>query len=115
MKAYIPKRGKTYAEKANELRGAKDVELISYGMKIGMRLMADAVNKDHHIANDRLIHSYARALYTWNSEFVGQDAENAAEDLFQANDRAMGAGWEEKAVVICEKMLEAREKKNERN
>ena len=118
VNVHIPKRGKTYAEKANELRGAKEAELISYGIKIGLRLMADSVNKDHHIANDRLVHSYARALCTWNSEFVGQDAEKAAEDIFQANDRAMGVGWEEKAKTICEKMLKElkeKENKDERN
>lgn len=94
---------KPYAARLNALRNEKEETLIRYGIEIGMRLLAASVNRDHHIANDRLIHSYARAAWLWETEFSGKDPEVASEGLFAANDKAMGKGWEDKASALCDK------------
>lgn len=105
MKAnyHPPKPLRTYASRLNALRDAKEAELIKYGMEIGLRLMAIAVNQNHSIANDRLIQCFATARYLWETEFK-DDAERAAEDMMQALDKKMGADWEDKADELCEKM-----------
>ena len=106
MNVRIPKRGKTFIEKANLLKDAKTTEVLALGIRIGMYLLARAVNMDHHIANNRLIHTCALAKYIWETEFFNKDVEYAAECLLKANEKSMGIGWEEKADALCIKMME---------
>lgn len=97
-----PRQIKTYAERLNALRNAKEVELITYGMEIGMRLMGLIENRQHHIANDRLIHDFAAANYMFEKDFKN-DPEAATEEMMAALDKIMGKGWEIKVAQICEK------------
>lgn len=97
-----PRQIKTYAARRNALRDMEEFEILQYGMAIGMRLMAYSVNRQQHIANNRMINCFAFARYTFETEFK-HDPEYAAETLMLAHDQMMGEGWEQKAEELCEK------------
>ena len=105
-----PKPLKTYAARRNALREAEEVELIQYGMAIGLRLMAFSVNRTQHIANERLLNCFAFARYTFETEFK-DDPEYAAETLMLSLDKAMGEGGDQKADELCEKWRRENETK----
>ena len=106
------KKLRTYAEKLNVLRSAKETELLALGIKLGFWTMAVVVNRNHKVANKRLIYDIASAYALWATEF-NADAELAAERLMQVLETKMGADWEsevEKACVeLCKVLTNQRE------
>ena len=96
MRAHMPRRGKTLADKMFIDRACSEEQWVMTGMNLGIRLVLCELARNHNFGGERLKKLYLGACELWMEEI--QKAPELGEARMQEMlDKRMGKGWEDEA------------------
>lgn len=94
MKARIPKKGKTLADRLFINRARSEEDWVMSGVNLGIRLALCAEILAHGFGGKRLHHTYQEINRIWFEE-VQPDPELGEARIAEILDKRMGKGWEQ--------------------
>lgn len=96
MRAHMPRRGKTLADKMFIDRACSEEQWVMTGMNLGIRLVLCELARNHNFGGERLKKLYLGACELWMEE-IQKDPELGEARMQEMLDKRMGKGWEDEA------------------
>ena len=96
MRAHMPRRGKTLADKMFIDRACSEEQWVMTGMNLGIRLVLCELARNHNFGGERLKKLYLGAYELWMDE-IQKDPELGEARMQEMLDKRMGKGWEDEA------------------
>ena len=96
MRAHMPRRGKTLADKMFIGRACSEEQWVMTGMNLGIRLVLCELARNHNFGGERLKKLYLGACELWMEE-IQKDPELGEARMQEMLDKRMGKGWEDEA------------------
>lgn len=96
MRAHMPRRGKTLADKMFIDRACSEERWVMTGMNLGIRLVLCELARNHNFGGERLKKLYLGACELWMEE-IQKDPELGEARMQEMLDKRMGKGWEDEA------------------
>lgn len=96
MRAHMPRRGKTLADRMFIDRACSEEQWVMTGMNLGIRLVLCELARNHNFGGERLKKLYLGACELWMEE-IQKDPELGEARMQEMLDKRMGKGWEDEA------------------
>ena len=93
MKARIPKKGKTLADKMFVNRARSEQDWVMSGVHLGIRLAMCAEIRAHGFGSERLKRTYREVNNLWFEE-IQPDVELGEARMAEMLDKRLGKNWE---------------------
>lgn len=97
MRAHMPRKGKTLADKMFIDRARSEEQWVMTGANLGIRLVLCELARNHNFGGERLKKLYFGTCDLWMDE-IQQDPELGEARMQEMLDKRMGKGWEDAEV-----------------